>query len=135
MLNETFQQELSKVALTGSYNDLNNKPTPTLIINYANSKTDDYTEAIQLFYTGGAVYLRKDNIRIPMIGHDESYCFFGGIIDKNPSDDHINVVYAHIDQNGENYYWHEYEIATSAAGIHSEDAGNYFTSTNVMGQL
>ena len=49
VLNETFQQELSKVALTGSYNDLNNKPT--------------------------------------------------------------------------------------AAWIHSEDAGDYFTSTNVMGQL
>ena len=133
------EEYVNSQKFSGSYNDLIDKPeipdTTPFIIDYENPKTDDYTNAIAAFNSGKNVLLKKGNEQFPMSGYDDTHCYFGGSDSAYLPGGYVNAVYAHIGQNGENYYWYPYKHAIEAAGLYSEDAGNYYTSTNVMGQL
>ena len=124
---------------SGSYNDLTDKPeipdTTPLIIDYDSPQTDDYTNAIAAFNAGKLVMLKKGNEQFPMSGYDDTHCYFGGSDSAYLPGGYVNAVYAHIGTNSQNYYWYPYKHAVEAAGLYSEDAGNYYTSTSVMGQL
>lgn len=105
------------------------------VIDYSNPATDDYTNAVAAFDAGMPVYLKKGSNELPMTGYDSAHCYFGGSISSYLPGGYVNAVYAHIGPNGENYYWYSYKCAVEAAGLYSADAGDYYSSTNVMGQL
>lgn len=105
------------------------------VIDYSNPRVDDYANAVIRFNANKEVKLRKGNAMVEMTGYDSAHCFFGGTLSAYLPGGYVIAVYAHIGPNGENYFWHQYNAAIEAAGLYSEDAGNYFTSTNVMGQL
>lgn len=107
----------------------------SLIIDYSNPQTGDYANAVSVFSDGGVVKLRKDNIALEMTGYDATHCYFGGTVGAYLPQGYVIAVYAHIGTNGQNYFWYQYNSPVEAAGLYSEDAGDYFTSTNVMGQL
>lgn len=121
----------TKAYIDQSITDLKSSVT----IDYSNPVSTDYTNAVEAFDAGRTVWLKKNHIKIPMTGYDENHCFFGGTVSAYLPGGYVIAVYAHIGPNGQNYFWYQYNTAVEAAGLYSEDAGNYFTSNNVMGQL
>lgn len=107
----------------------------TFVIDYSNPRVDDYTNAVARFNANKEVKLRKGDVQISMTGYDANHCFFGGTVSAYLPGGYVIAVYAHIGPNGENYFWYQYNSAVEAAGLYSEDAGGYFESTTVMGQL
>lgn len=105
------------------------------VIDYSNPRVDDYTNAVAKFNANKEVKLRKGDAMVEMTGYDSTHCFFGGILGAYLPGGYVIAVYAHIGPNGENYFWYQYNSPVEAAGLYCEDAGGYFESTNVMGQL
>lgn len=105
------------------------------VIDYSNPRVDDYTNAVARFNANKEVKLRKGDVMVEMTGYDSTHCFFGGTLSAYLPGGYVIAVYAHIGTNGQNYFWYQYNSPVEAAGLYCEDAGGYFESTNVMGQL
>lgn len=107
----------------------------SFVIDYDNPKVTDYTNAVTNFNNHVEVKLQKGAAQIPMTGYDANHCFFGGTVSAYLPGGYVIAVYAHIGPNGENYFWYQYNSPVEASGLYCEDAGGYFESTTVMGQL